>query len=117
MTVGQLISATEPLKKILECSLPVKTAFRVGKFINDVQPSLTAYEEARVKLVQSLGTEQPDGTYKLESMETRQQFTDDLNGLMEEQLDCEPPTLKLDDLNGVQLTPTECSALVWLIEE
>ena len=36
---------------------------------------------------------------------------------MQEKINCEAPTLKLDDLNGVTLTPTECSSIVWLIEE
>ncbi len=117
MTVGQLISATEPLKKILECSLPVKISFRLAKFINDVQPALTAYEDARIKLVQSLGSSQEDGSWTLDTPESKQNFADELKELMQEKINCEAPTLKLDDLNGVTLTPTECSSIVWLIEE
>ena len=118
MTVGQLIAATDPLKKILLCSLPVKTSFRIGKFINDVQPALTAYEDARVRLVAKLGKKQKDGTYQL-AQEKRQKFADELNTLLDEKLECNTPTLKLDELDsvGVELTPTECSSLAWLIEE
>lgn len=116
MTLGQILAATEPLKKVLGCPLPVKTAFRVGKFINEIQPVLTAYEDARVKIVTKFGTKKDDGTYQVEE-QSRFEFTKELNTLLEEPLTCDVPTLKLDDLNGVQLTPMECSNLAWLIEE
>ena len=116
MTLGQILAATEPLKKVLECPLPVKTAFRVGKFINEIQPALSAYEEARKKIVTKYGTETDDGGYKV-GEDNRFEFTKELNLLLEEKLECDVPTLNLDDLNGVQLTPIECSNLAWLIVE
>ena len=105
------------MKKLLDQKLPVKAAFKLGRFVkalNDVYESL---EEQRVALVEKYGTKLEDGSHKVTG-EAVIQFQTEFGELLQVDAEVSTEPVTMDMLDKIELTVMEALALEpFMVEE
>jgi hypothetical protein len=101
--------------KIGQKNFSAKLAFRIMRFMRELETTLKDIDAIREKLVMELG-EEKDGKVsivpdKLNEFHTR------MTELLDEEVEIPDLNVKLDDLDGVEFTPVEMMALEPFITE
>ena len=118
MKISLLLSPAfnEAFSKLLKADLPIKTSFRLNKFLKAVQPDLEMFQEQRKKVFQEFAVKNEDGSVKEEDGQIfldqalRDKWMPKLLELEELTTDHE---VKVDvsELEGVKLSPSDLSVL------
>jgi len=97
LTNGDIFSASEPLKKLMDIKLPVKTSYQLAKLASKLNEQLKVIDEVRNGLVRSYG-EEKDG--KIEVMPENPnfpKFVDEFNELMAQEVEVVFEKVKLPE--------------------
>ena len=115
--IRQLVAAMPAINKVLSSSHQARTAFRLGRMARALQPTLEAYEKARLVLGEKYGERDERGRVTQVSPDHIAAFMGDLEPVLDETVVVEVPALTEDDLcvDGLVLTPNEANSLAWLI--
>jgi hypothetical protein len=116
-TLLQLKEIEPSLMKFINSVLPAKTNFRLIRFSTALTRAMGDLEEARVKLVENMGTAQKEGGFKVEGKKENEEFDREWNKLLEEKIDLEVRPVPLSELSGVSMTPRDFAALAFIIED
>lgn len=101
----------------IEQKIPVRINFFLQKNIQTIQNLAQEIETARLNIAQQFGELNEEGTsYNIpkEKLATAQQELNDLFNLEQE---VNIHIFKLDDFDGIELTTSELSAIMFMIEE
>lgn len=118
--LSDFFAAREFLVKISNLSdLPIYVSYRFAKIIKAVEGEVVSLEEARNKLIRKYGQEDGNGGYTIpiENVEAIENFNKEFGELLSKDIELEIPTVNLDDLNGVKLSPNDVRALYFIITE
>jgi len=80
----EIFEAKEPLEKLIQLPLPVKTSLEIARFANKLSDELRAIEEVRMGLFRKYGTLSEDGRQMVveETSDNYPKFLDQLDELM-----------------------------------
>lgn len=106
-TLGELKIMKFPLQKIAKKELPIKTSWKISKFLNKINNELSSIENERIKLVNKYG-KIDDNTKEIKVPQEnenlfKKEFLDFLS--VNVNIDCE--TIKIEDLGDIELTPAD----------
>lgn len=117
VTIGELLAAIDPLKKLMAMQMPIVAAHRLSRAARPIADELTAYEKSRVALFEKYGEMADDGQWHvLRDSHNYQQFEREYFDLLGDkvQLDIQPVTI--DALGQLQVTPQVMGACWFLFE-
>ena len=124
MVLGEIVAGIEAINKLLDAPLKARTAFRLSKLSKELAPHFETYEKVRQELLEKFGTkvESDDDTQEGQvqytfANGTAEQFQAELIAMLEEKVDVKVRKVKLNELNGSELTARDMMALEWLIAE
>lgn len=109
--------ATELVALNIEQKMPVRINFFLQKNIQEIQKLAQEIDAARISIAQQFGTLNEEGTsYRIppQNMPAAQQELNDLFALEQE---VNIHIFKLDDFDGIELTTSQLSAIMFMIEE
>lgn len=111
MKLSKLVEIATALNALGAAKLPAKTAYRVARAINATKSDILAYEEARLKLAESLGTRTDDGqSFRFEDDKGQVFFKQHL-ALLEEEVSVQFTQISLADLGDVQIEANHLAVL------
>ena len=119
LKLGEIRLLIEGLRKIVDKPLPVKTAYRLSKIIRIVNDEFTDFETARGKLVRKHSKEGEEGSpaeVKVDP-EKQQQFFEEFNTLLGEEIEIDINLISLEDLGDISLTAADMFSLQKIIKE
>jgi hypothetical protein len=116
ITLGELLNGKEPLEKLVNLEINIRTAFRLSKVITKVNTELQLFEEKRMELVNKYGTADDDGNVTV-SQENIAAFQNELGELisLEVALDFEP--VDIDEIGDVKMTAAEMMFIQKFVKE
>ena len=124
MVLGEIVAGIEAINKLLDAPLKARTAFRLSKLSKELQPHFETYEKVRQELLEKFGTkvesddDTPEGQVQYTFANgTAEKFQTELIAMLEEKVDIKVRKVKLNELNGSELTARDMMALEWLIAE
>ena len=124
MVLGEIVAGIEAINKLLDAPLKARTAFRLSKLSKELQPHFETYEKVRQELLEKFGTkvesndDSPEGQIQYTFANgTAEKFQAELIAMLEEKVDVKVRKVKLNELNGSELTARDMMALEWLIAE
>ncbi len=93
-----LYSSREALQKLAEVGLPIKVSFQLAKLIIAVQPTLTAIETLRYKLVQKYGAVDEEDPRRMQVPMTKMDaFNDEFDELLGQTVEIDIQKIKLPE--------------------
>ena len=124
MVLGEIVAGIEAINKLLDAPLKARTAFRLSKLSKELQPHFETYEKVRQELLEKFGTkvesndDSPEGQIQYTFANgTAEKFQAELIAMLEEKVDVKVRKVKLNELNGSELTARDMMALEWLIAD
>ena len=116
LTIKDILEATPILKKVTAFSLPAKVSYNIMRNMKKIEHEIKPFEESRLQLVRKYGKEGEDGkTTVLE--ENLEAFYKDVASLLDEEIDVDIRSIKIDQLEGVKLTPSEIQFIDFMFEK
>lgn len=114
LTVKVLLGSVDSLKELADKDVNIKTGVALAKNIKELNDVLVIYNEKRSKLFDEYGETKDDViTIIEENVET---FNEKNNMLLTEEVDVTINTIKVDELEDVNLKTSTLMSLDWLIE-
>ena len=122
MVLGEIVAGIEAINKLLDAPLKARTAFRLGKLSKELSPHFETYEKVRQELLEKFGekveSDEENGQVQYNFANgTAEKFQTELMAMLEEKVDVKVRKIKINELNGVNLTARDMMALEWLISE
>jgi ribose 5-phosphate isomerase len=115
MKLAELVNSTKALQDLLTQKLPIELAFELKTFISKLNPELSSYDEIRNEKVKQYGGKTDDGfTVLPENLDV---FFKEIAELLDKEIDCVPPVVKIKDLKGCTMSIADLTILSWLIKE
>jgi len=97
---GEIFTASEPLKKLLEVKLPVKSSLALARLANKLQEQLKIIEDVRNGLIRTYGKEnlEQKGQLRIDpGDENFPKFVEQFNELMEQEVEVVLEKVKLPE--------------------
>lgn len=119
LTNNQIYSYAAQLSQLelQDCKIPVKIGFFLQKNIQVIAAAGQEIEQARIKIAQTFGELSADGTQFIVPPEKMSIAQQELNDLFNLEQNLNIHIFKLDDFNNIELTYTQLSAIMFMIEE
>lgn len=100
--------AREPLQKLMEIKLPVKSSYQVAKLANKLNEQLKVIDDVRNGLVKNYGEKGEEGQMKVKSDSPNfEKFAEEFHELMEQQVEVVFEKVKLPE--KIASTCDKCS--------
>jgi hypothetical protein len=114
--LGELKNAEMVLSKLAQAQLPMKTSFSIAKLIRASSEDLKDFEGKRIVLVKKYGDQKEDGNVQVKP-ENIEAFLNEMRELTDITLNIDVERIKLSDLQSLQFSAIELSALEPFIED
>lgn len=115
LTNGEIFSAREPLKKLMEERLPVKCSFKLAKLANKLNVGLKDIEDARNGLIKKYGTKNEKGRLEVKPDSPEyEKFVEEFNDLMDIEVEVVVERISLPE--SLEIEPSTLIALEKFIE-
>lgn len=118
-----LINSAEGLKGLSQKKLKAKTAYVIGKILKAADAEMASFNETRMELIKKYGEKDENGELVQDdkgnvrvSQESIENFSNELKGLLDTEIEIAGNKIKMDDLGDVEFTPQEMAQLEEFIE-
>jgi hypothetical protein len=119
--LGELKEIVNGLNQIMGEKLPVKTAWAFTKLAKTIQSEVKAYEENRMKLIETYGKKDDKGKIILENnqyaIEDKEAFGKEFFELGNIEIEINFTPVSLGDLGDIKLSPVSIMALEKFVGE
>lgn len=97
LTNGEIWLAKEPLNKLADMKLPVKTAYAIAKMASKLNDQLQVIEAVRIGLIRKYGVQEGKNWNVKEDSENWPKFMNDFDELMKQKVEVVVEKVKLPD--------------------
>lgn len=117
VTVGELHAAYQTLASVARENdkMPSKAAYWIARMLKRLEPEFLPAEQTRVKLIRELG-EEANGSWSVTNGNIPE-FNEKWSAICKVESDLVPIKVKLETLDGVEMTPQQMMVLEPFIEE
>ena len=117
ITLGQLNAALPSLQKLAQLDLPIKSAFRISRFLKQTENDVKALADIRTKILKEFGepTDEP-GQFKV-LPDRIDDFKTELEKLQDEEIECDFQPISLEDLGNVALSAQDLLVIDFLFKD
>lgn len=103
MEMRDLVISVESLKKLSSLDIKIELAYKIAKFIKEVESELTIFSEKRTSLYKKYGEKDKQGIYTV-GAENQKEFSEKMEELLDLELELNIPEVDLKDLQSEQNT-------------
>ena len=122
--ISDLVNSTETLQKLAKKDFKAKLAWSIARLLKSAETEIQGFNEARVNLIRKYGEKDESnelitdekGNCKIIPEEI-ENFSKELNELMDSEVEINGSKLKMDLLEDVDFTPSDMAVLEPFIEE
>lgn len=116
LKIREILEAAPILKKVTNFSLPVKASYNIMRNMKKIEQELRPFEESRLQLVRKHGKEDEDGKVSVTEKKL-EDFYKDVSSLLEEDIEVDIRTVKIEQLEEIKLTPSEVQCIDFILEK
>ena len=121
--IVEVLDLNKAINELADMKLNTILAYKIARIRKKLQEEVTTIEENRTQLIMPYikkdENDEPiidNGIYEVIE-EKRKELTDKLNEFFGTEIKVELPTLRLKELESIELTPKQIEALMKIIEE
>ena len=121
--ISELLNSTEALQKLAGADLKAKLAWQTAKLLKGADAEIQSFNETRMNLIKKYGEKDDNGDLITDEKgnckiiaESVEEFSTELNELINSEVELSGNKLRIDDLDGMNFTPSEMSVLEPFIE-
>jgi len=114
--LGEIYVSTSVMNKLIDAELPAKVSFRLARLMREMNEALKHLDEERAKLIKKYGKENGDGNITV-SEENKEQFVNEFNDLLAEQIDINWEKMNPEELGDTPLSVGEISKITFLFDQ
>ena len=116
--MNDLLGCTDVLQKLAAKELKARLALQIARLLKEAERELANFNEVRMNLIKKYGEKDENGELitdengncKIEQVGL-DTFSKELNDLVTMEVEINANKIKLDDIDGLDFTPTEMVAL------
>lgn len=124
LKLEQLVNSTDVLQKLSKAQLKARTALSIARLLKEAERELGVFNETRMSLITEYGEKDEnnnlitdaDGNCKIPN-ETLAEFSKELQELINTEVEINASKINLSDIDSIDFTPSEITALEAFIEE
>ena len=124
LKMGELLNSTEILQKLASKELKARLALEVARMLKAIEKEMQDFNDIRMKLITKYGEKDENGELitdekgncKIEQ-EHVETFSNELNDMIAAEVEINANKLKIEQLENLDFTPAEMSALEPFIDE
>jgi len=128
VTLATLLDTVPAMNKLVALELNSIIAFRLYKFIEEINPILIGYDKLKAKVVEKYKLQELESEWK-EKLQTNPDATreeidkaielaqQDLTQALQEEITVKAPMIALDDLKDVKLSVRDIQLIGFMIKE
>lgn len=118
MTIREILRLSEPLKALMDQKVSFQLAYKLSRIAEIVDKNIAfAQEKYRTLVDQYKDPEKSDSEQFTVKPECVNEFNTKAQELDAVEISEEIPKLKMDELNGIELTPSQVMSLMPIITE
>lgn len=115
LSMEKLVQIKPSLQTLLSQDIPVKTSFKLTKWIKTLNPEYESFEENRKKLFEKYGEKNIEGNVEIKPKNI-EIFNKQLRELLDIEVDVKLDKIKLEDLGEkIEISPLDLSNLVGIL--
>jgi len=116
-TIKEILEMKDVLQKVIYAEVPIKTAFRISRFVKSIQIELESFEKIRMKLLQKYGEKEENGQQiSIKDPEKQKLFSDEIQKVLAENIDIDFLPVKIEELgNDIKISAVELLRLEKII--
>ena len=107
-----IANSIEALNKILQQPIEAKLAWKIARFVKDMDVELSSFQVGRMKIFEKYG-EKKDGMLFIPP---KSEGVKELADYDKAEINIKVEKIKLEDLGDIKLSVTECIQLEWILE-
>jgi hypothetical protein len=117
VTAGQIYRAKDALNTLAAQKLPVRTGYTVARNARLIAPEFNTIQESFFKVVRENGKadEKNPDLFAVDPGKVKE-VQEQIDALMASEIELDIRKVKVDDLGSAELTPTECDALDFMLD-
>ena len=115
--LNEIFALTRSLPKLTEKELPIRTSYRLLKFLKQCSEEMETLEKARVKLVEKYAEETEDKSNMKVSEANTAKFQEEFNALLSEEVEIDFTPIKISDLGDIKVSTNDLLPLQRILEE
>lgn len=116
LTLKQVVESKDALQHLMDCKLPVKTAYNLQRDLRKVLVEIESFNQFHDQKVKELGEEVMPGKYRVKQ-ECMQEYQEVVSELLTSDIELDLRQVSLDDLKSVDLSVRDMLLLEYLIKE
>ena len=118
MTIREILRLSEPLKALMDQKVSFQLAYKLSRIAEIVDKNIAfAQEKYRTLVDQYKDPEKSDNEQFTVKLDCVNEFNAKAQELDAVEISEEIPKLKMDELNGIELTPSQVMSLMPIITE
>lgn len=125
--LGDILNSEETLKKLMDVPMKGKVAYKLARIAREVDKESQLFNDERNKLIEKYAERDEEGNFKpnengqiyvdVTNLERVEQFTNEINELLETEIEVNAEKLSLNDLDETGMTPKDFNKMMVFIEE
>jgi hypothetical protein len=115
--LAELYALTRSLPKLTQKELPIKTSFKLLKFLKRSSEEIEIAEKTRIKLVEKYAKERKDGEEMKVADENREKFQEEFSSLIEEEVNIDFELISIEELGNISVSAMDLVPLEKIIKE
>jgi hypothetical protein len=121
LLLADIINCWDPLVKLSERELPIKSAFRIGRLVKAISEERQLIENSKVKLFEKYGAPDPDNPVQIKvADEKMKDLLQEWNAFLSQSVDVNIEPLDdefFNEISYINLTGRDTSFLIPLMKE
>lgn len=113
MTIGDLMVIREDLRKLFSKEIPIKTAWKISKFISLIENEYNDFENSRLKLVKKFV---PENENKIPD-DKMEAFRVELEQLLNIPVKIDIDKISIEELGDITISPLSLSKMSFLFKD
>lgn len=124
VSINEILNAINVVRVLSNTPMKAKTAYKIAKLINIIDKEYNTFQDVRNNVIKKYGVYDENGNLKIDDNnnyvikpEYQDDFANELNELLKEQVDINISPLEMNDFEEHTFTPNEMGVLAPFITE
>ena len=124
ITINDMLNSQNVFREIANMPIKMRTSFAIARIIRNLETELETFEKTRQELIQMYGEKNDDGSLKINedgniiiASENIEKYNNEIQDLLNEEITIAAEPLRIEDMEYIELTPTQAYMIEKFIKE
>ena len=124
ITINDMLNSQNVFREIANMPIKMRTSFAIARIIRNLETELETFEKTRQELIQMYGEKNDDGSLKINedgniiiASENIEKYNKEIQDLLNEEITIAAEPLRIEDMEYIELTPTQAYMIEKFIKE